>query len=257
MIFDAFPFFNEFAPLEIRCEELKDAVHILVESNLTHSGLSKKLYFKENKEAFNKYNIIHKVVDMPTGWDAWARERFQRNFISKILEEVAQGDDLVIISDADEIARESALKDVDEITHLVMDDFYYYLNFVSEFQGWSGAYAGKWRYLKGKNLSEERVKMPRVKMIAHAGWHFGWLGGTEKIKEKLKSFAHQELNTKTNQQQERIEERMGERKIFWHNGDARCVPIEIKEPDLPKYVVENKEKFRHLINETNDTSLPY
>jgi len=256
MIWDAFPFFNEFAQLEIRCEELKGVIHILVESNLTHSGLPKPLYFQENKKDFAKYNIIHKIVDFPKGLDAWGRERFQRNYISKILNDIAQDEDTIIIADADEIPRLEKIN-VEEITHFVMDDFYYYLNFVSEYQGWSGAYGGKWKYLKEKNLSEERVKMPRGKVVEHAGWHFGWLGGTEKIKEKLKSFAHTELNTKDNQQTERIEDRMSERKIFWHNGDARCIPIEVKEPDLPKYVVENKEKFKHLINETHNTPLPY
>ena len=51
MIFDCFTFFNELELLEIRCEELKelDVIHVVVESNLTHSGKSKPLYFSENK----------------------------------------------------------------------------------------------------------------------------------------------------------------------------------------------------------------
>ena len=50
-IYDCFNFFNELDLLEIRLNTLKDSVDyfVIVESNVTHSGQFKPLYYEENK----------------------------------------------------------------------------------------------------------------------------------------------------------------------------------------------------------------
>ena len=103
---------------------------VLVEATLTHSGLSKPLYYNENKERFTEFShkITHIIVDdMPitpeqiqaaispqdrkwldTGYqlgDNWVRERYQRNQIMRGLT-TCQPDDIIIIEDADEISKE-------------------------------------------------------------------------------------------------------------------------------------------------------
>ena len=65
-IYDCFNFFNELDLLEIRLNTLKDSVDyfVIVESNVTHSGQFKPLYYEENKERFKSFEdkIIHYVV---------------------------------------------------------------------------------------------------------------------------------------------------------------------------------------------------
>lgn len=63
-------FNDEFDMLEFRLEEYDEHVDyfVLVESNLTHSGVDKKFLFDENKERYSKFlhKIVHvKVDDLP------------------------------------------------------------------------------------------------------------------------------------------------------------------------------------------------
>jgi hypothetical protein len=66
MIYDAFLFFNELDLLDIRLNLLNDVVDkfVVVESTVTFSGKTKKLFFDENKQMFEKFSdkIIHIVV---------------------------------------------------------------------------------------------------------------------------------------------------------------------------------------------------
>ncbi|MBY0430568.1 MAG: N-acetylglucosaminyltransferase, partial [Rhodospirillales bacterium] len=108
-VFDCFSFFNEFDVLEIRLHELQGVVDrfVLVEADRTHAGQPKPLYFHENRQRFAAFldRIEHVVVrDMPEGDDPWRRERFQRDCITRGLGG-AGPDDLVMVSDVDEIPR--------------------------------------------------------------------------------------------------------------------------------------------------------
>ena len=66
-IYDCFPFFNELDLLEIRLNYLDPYVDhfVLCESNVTFSGISKKYFYLENKNLFEKFEhkIIHVAVD--------------------------------------------------------------------------------------------------------------------------------------------------------------------------------------------------
>ena len=54
LVYDCFNFFNEFDLLEIRLNELDGVVDyfVLCESNVTHNGIPKPMYFKENEKTF-------------------------------------------------------------------------------------------------------------------------------------------------------------------------------------------------------------
>jgi beta-1,4-mannosyl-glycoprotein beta-1,4-N-acetylglucosaminyltransferase len=113
-IYDCFPFYNELDLLELRLTELYDYVNyfVLVEANSTHQGNPKPYYFEENKERYAQWadKIIHiKVDDMPNHSDAWVNEAHHRNQIVRGLAD-ADADDLVVISDLDEIVRPAALE---------------------------------------------------------------------------------------------------------------------------------------------------
>ena len=122
MIYDCFSFFNELDILEIRLNTLNEVVDkfVLVEAPWTFTGNPKPLYFEENKERFKLFldKIIHIVADQPPvsptvteRENAWIRESHQRNSINAGLNN-AKNNDLIIISDLDEIPNPQIIKKI-------------------------------------------------------------------------------------------------------------------------------------------------
>ena len=115
-IMDAFPFFNEVEMLRVRLAELSPVVDkfILVESAMTHSGKPKELLFEQRRDEFEPWldKIIHVVMErLPDSKDHWVRERAQRNGIHEGIEQAgAYGEDVVLVSDTDEIPRRSTVR---------------------------------------------------------------------------------------------------------------------------------------------------
>ena len=104
-IFDCFSYLDEDLLLELRLNILDEYVDyfVIVEGNKTWQNNLKKLRFDIKKfEKYKKKIIYIPVTDMPGGDNPWIRENFQRNCISKGLVNATK-DDLVIISDLDEI----------------------------------------------------------------------------------------------------------------------------------------------------------
>ena len=121
-IYDCFTFFNELELLELRLKILSPYVDYfgLVESNVTHRGKSKPLYFDLNKENFSAYKdkIIYLKLNTNTKethpYD-WSIENLQRNTILNGLNN-CQDNDLIIISDLDEIPNPKILQQIKENT---------------------------------------------------------------------------------------------------------------------------------------------
>lgn len=129
-IYDCFTFYNEFELLELRLELLYPVVDhfVICECNKTQRGEDKPFYFAENKTRFAKYldKIINiQLTDAPqisktrtrSGGNVfagdWDIENYQRNGIMRGLVH-CQPDDLVIISDLDEIPNPEILSHLDE-----------------------------------------------------------------------------------------------------------------------------------------------
>lgn len=210
-IHDAFIFFNELDLLEIRLAELSGVVDrfVIVEAPITFQGAPKPLHFAENRERFARYlpRIKHVVVDdMPDTSSTWTREFHQREAIRRALSDCAP-DDLVHISDADEIPRAEALRAAagrGVLTYLHNALFIYYLNWAWNDEQWTRAYAAPWREIqKLDDLNAPRLKTPqdflglsqaqaRERILWDAGWHFSYIGGVDKVIAKLGAFAHDE-----------------------------------------------------------------
>src|SRR5437016_4827032 len=129
-LYDGFMFNNEFELLTLRCKELEplNPTHILVESDLTFSGLKKPLYFHERRNEFCQYNITAKVY-RSNATDPWVRERAQRNVI--VANQLIDDDDIFLITDADEIPKCSSVSkmmDDARCSELQMHNYRYYLN---------------------------------------------------------------------------------------------------------------------------------
>jgi len=199
-IYDCFMFFNELEVLDIRMDIMNDYVDyfVLVESDFTHSNKPKKLSFKENKHKFDCSKIIHVVLNSFMLSEPWVNENHQRNYIMKGLKG-ANPDDIVIVSDVDEIPNPKILIDnlhrleEVEVFSLKLKTFYYYVNCLQN-QIWCAPTVTKFKNL----LFPQDLRYRRFENLfgkdGEGGWHYGYIGGEERIRSKIKGFAHQELN---------------------------------------------------------------
>ena len=115
-VIDCFPFYNELDLLDFRLKYMDDVTDkfVLVEATHTHAGNPKELYFEKNKDRYTKYlhKIIHIIDDeCPNTDNPWDNENHQRRWILKGIEKSnPKDDDIIIISDVDEIVKKSIVE---------------------------------------------------------------------------------------------------------------------------------------------------
>ena len=259
MVYDCFIFFNELDLLEIRLNILSPVVDkfVLVEADRTFTNENKIFFFEENKEQFEPFleKIIYiKITDYELEYkSAWDMEFYQRNKIHEGIKN-CQENDVIIISDIDEIPNPDEIIKYKHgkyglgLSCLRLVFFYYFLNYqkiikkyfyMAKIITFSAYVNGKWTPQKirdGKNDS----------MIKKGGWHFSYLGGYEMIKYKIKSFAHQEFNNEKYVNEKIIEKIRKGYDLFDRKG-YRFVPVKIKKRTFPEYIVDNQEKYKHLM----------
>lgn len=234
MVYDTFMFFNEFELLETRLEYLYPIVDkfIITECYINQAGNPKPMYFKENEHLFEKYKdkiIYNPILDVPndmnirtgnivedkirdicskyTHYDhsvkRYDNETYQKECILTKLNQLGLSDnDVIMFSDLDEIPElsyvESILVDVPYDNHINVRQhmIQYYLN-VLKHEDWFGTRIFRWSYVKDLDigLNGLRVGKPAGSCTNDKhGWHITFMGGTEKIKEKIRSYGHQEFN---------------------------------------------------------------
>ena len=279
MIYDCFSFCNELDLLEIRLNVLKDVVDkfVLAEATHTHTGHPKPLYYKENKARFAEFEdkIIHIVVDdfplPPEGYTlrqaSWMRENWQRNALAKGFSN-AKPDDLILISDVDEIPSPEAIKQalqyegVVQFNQIFTNFYINYINYVRPL--WPGTKALRYSdFLNdatyaGMGLIEyvdENVNKPpsltRVRYV-HAkhsvnrsGWHFSYLGGAEAVLRKAKSIAHVEYVTEKTDSLEFVKSMIDSGFDITGCG-YRFFAVELDQR-FPAFLLENQNRYQHLI----------
>lgn len=202
-IFDCCTFFNEAEILEIRMAELYDVVDrfVVVEAAQTYAGEPKALTFGDHHERFRPYmdKIRYVVVDELAGTFSWQREACQRDAILRGLED-CRDDDMVIISDVDEILRREVVerlggqaRDSDSILIAELDMFYYRLNYRFS-RDWRAALAAPFNVVRqlGPNIVRYLAKQDIGHVIPDAGWHFSWIGDLDRFSAKLNAYSHRE-----------------------------------------------------------------
>lgn len=277
-IYDVFTFFNELDLLEIRLNILDPYVDyfVIVESTQTFSGLPKKLFYEENKHRFEKFNhkIIHYVVDdtpddendlrkrllnkgigaldqeiiynaltsdnIPKGIVHWLKEFYQKEMIKKALVGLSDTD-MCFISDVDEIWNPEIMIDFtkDSIFRLIQLSYVYYLNNRSN-ELWHGTLVTKYANIKHACLNHLRIKLnPSHVYIKGGGWHFTNQGGAESIKMKIEaSYSQDDYNN------DDIKSRIKERILKNKDYIGRKYKFWTDEKDLPKYILDHKEKYK-------------
>ncbi len=253
-VFDVFPFNNELRMLRLKLHEMSDWVDgfVLVEARQTFTGAPKPLVFQENKDQFAEFasKIIHVVVDAfpPYVRHAWAREYHQRDMGVVALDGRASEDDLVIISDTDEIVSKDAVLGFEgEYASLGMERFRYFMNYRQALPPERlKTYAALWRarYLGQVGLSTARDTLrfdKQAPWIGHAGWHFTSIGDGSAIRYKMDSTSHQEHAGAPVEAFDAMLSRLraGEREPGWER-------LELDER-FPAYLQVHREEFEDVL----------
>ena len=242
---DAFLFFQELDLLDIRLEYLDPYVDffVIVEACQTFSGKPKPFNFECHKERYSRYahKICYlKIEDFHESFDSvtsflkaqntsshskilqillehkhypkseirWVLDTYHRECIHLALDEIANDDDIIILSDLDEIPSEKLFSDGtlsilgNHPRVCKQHEFCYYLNFYKD-SDWLGTIFSIYGTIKGHSLNGLRIDSKAIRSFIHqdaienGGYHFTSCGNVQEIAEKIKSWAHQEFNTKS------------------------------------------------------------
>lgn len=281
-IYDCFTFYNEFEMLDLRLNILDKYVDkfVLVEGNKTHAGKDKPFYFDKNKEKFEKFKnkIIHiKVSDFPSFENSktdslnnrWIYENFQRDAIMRGLANCSP-DDIVIISDCDEIANPKAIlkyknSKANGIWQLNAISTYYYFNLINLRE----TPLDKIKIARYKNLidpkqnleikdafAQSKYGLPtyfrytKGKEIKNGGWHFSYLMDEEKISQKIASIAEQHVNNENSSNIDNIKRKIAACEDIFEREGYEFLPVKL-DKNFPRYIIENKEKYNKYILKEN------
>lgn len=215
-IFDCFTFYNEFDLLELRLKEHWDSVDYFVisEANLTFQGNKKPFFLYDNWDRFKDYHekIIHiKVEDMPSeDPNPWIREIFQRNSLIRGLD-IANPEDIIAVSDCDEILRKSTWKTIrEEQDYKFWGSYSYTFNFKLNYMMTQQLSPHFYFIFNMATRAKEKIMPMNLRMkrdeimqqgasiedciIHHGGWHFSYLGDTDYVANKLRSYSHTEYS---------------------------------------------------------------
>lgn len=233
-VFDCFQFFNELDLLEIRLEMLYDIVDyfVIVESNKTHSNLPKDYILEKHLSDFDKYKskIIYIKETFPDNifsyekreennpnnkiynqiislfqddsendlklFETFARDYLQREYIKLGLVN-AEDEDMILISDLDEIPNPSVVQKI-KLEKLykkcmMMDCHNFYVNNLCH-TNWFGTVSVSFSDTKSKSITQIRNERVKYDKFYDAGWHLSFVGGVDRIKNKIMSYSHQEYN---------------------------------------------------------------
>ena len=276
-IFDTFTFYNELDLLELRMNILGDIVDYFVinEATITFTGKKKPLYFAENKERFKKWEdkIIHHVLDdnnetLEKYWEGvpyhrsmmeddiyklplhYQRACFHKDSAIYALLDHAQDDDIILTSDADEIANPEAIKAIDEwfdpSNHYVLKGpvYYYYLNLLCE-KEWMGTRVSTMKMLKTMSVDKLRQSHQDAWKVEDGSWHWSFFGDADTVRAKMDAYEHQENNLP--QFRDSMEERI-EKGIDPFGRDYLYTPQVVPIDDtFPEYIIQNKDKLAKFI----------
>jgi beta-1,4-mannosyl-glycoprotein beta-1,4-N-acetylglucosaminyltransferase len=294
-IFDCFMYFDEELVLDLRLNILYQDVDyfVIVESIYNHKGERKDLLFDiqkfqkfRNKIIYLVYDEIPDLVESINDTDdekekdrkyimnALYRENTQRDFILEGLNN-ADNNDLILISDVDEIPKLSSLnfnQIDDEIILFKQDMFYYKYNLALPNFKWTGTKATKKNRLKSpqwlRNVKDKKYpfyridtmfsdkKYTNIKIIKDGGWHFTNIKTPKMIQHKLKSYLHHREFDQASLSIFEINELVEKKQALYDLGaDKRNNKVgnglilenfEMKK--LPDYIINNLEKYKSWLD---------
>ena len=289
---DCFMYYDEDLVLDIRLNMLNKFVSyfVICEANFNHNGSKREFQFDIKKFSKFKDKIIYiplkeqpKNIKMINESDslniknskildnALLRENFQRNYLLNKIKDF-NNEDLIIISDLDEIPNLENFIYKAKITFFEQKMFYYKLNLIHKNFTWYGSKIVKKKHLinpqwlrniKSKKYPFWRIdiifsktKYNSINFIKDGGWHFTNIKSAEKIDHKMKNFLHHLEYEESGLNVKDVEKIIAEKKVFYnHKADKRekkwnaQIFLE-KERDqfLPEYILKNRSKFKDWLD---------
>lgn len=293
MIYDYFLYYDEDSLLEMRLNTLEHVVDrfVIVESRYTFTGKRReKLHFDIGKFTRFRDKVIYVVNDISPIFyqqacksnsflvkagetDPWENEANARNQIMQGLAG-AQDDDIIIVSDVDEISHPEAIKAFSR-RHLCTTLHQQYFNFkfivrvLNEdgtprcailakrvtFRTLQNFFMGQPELLRnvkrrGTPIRENWLRWKwlnfRTKTIKNGGWHFFWVMSDERISEKMSSISHTERNCPELNNPDHIR-RCVENNIDSWNRPRRIEIVPVTSRQFPAWLVENLHQLTDLI----------
>ena len=263
-IYDCFQYFNEDHIVDLRLNVLDKFVDYFVisESTKTHQGKTKKLNFDIKKFSKFKKKIIfiaadykeHVDFDKHTGGES-PIEQHQRNALMEGVKK-ASPEDLIILSDSDEIPDLTKLSEINNKKKFVAFSqkmFMYKLNLQNlEESNWIGSRITKKKNIKSfqdlRNLKFKDYPFWRIdklnQQIINGGWHFSYMQTPSQILNKIQSFSHGEYNNDILSEKSIQKKILSKEDIFGRG--IRLEKIRI-DNTFPEYIIQNLDKYSDWI----------
>ena len=170
----------------------------------------------------------------------------------------ANDDDLIILSDVDEIPNLNKLNLFNKKNFGVFSQrmFMYKINFLNlDEDNWHGSKiclkknlkSPQWlRNLKFKKYPFWRFDKPKnIQIIQDGGWHFAYLQNAENISKKIKSFAHGEFNKEHLTDEAKIRDKIQNGEDVFERG-FKIKKVNIDET-FPDYIQKNQDMLKNWI----------
>ena len=245
-------------------KKFKDKInYIFVDKNPNNL---KKINHNDDNDTVNSKKINNSII----------LEHNQRNMINEGLKSASKND-LIIVSDIDEIPILDGIdfeKSKNKIIFFKQQMFYYKFNLLYQNFEWIGSKACRkkdfispqWlRDTKNKKYPFWRIdtyfnknKYTNIFLIENGGWHFTQIKSSEGIFSKLNTFAHHADFKGSGLGLQDISKAVKEKKVLYDHtadkdkqdhkwiGKKTLTTIELS--SLPKYIIQNQEKFKEWID---------
>ncbi|CAM1503064.1 Fc.00g078400.m01.CDS01 [Cosmosporella sp. VM-42] len=279
-IYDLFMVNTEMDFLEIRLNTLYDYVDyfVIVESPRTFQGRPKPLTIKENWDKFKQFHdkMIYHELQFPKGFKpklTWDYEDLQRNAMyDQVIpaltgRQAAVEGDVLLVADADEIPRPSALlvlRSCNFPRRLTLGSKFYYYSFQFLHNGaeWphpqATYYEGN-KTLLPSNLRNGDAGVPLLRnfekgQLGNAAWHCSSCFATvHEFLNKMASFSHMWMNEPEYQDRDKIATAVREGKDLWGRRKDTFRRIE-NNTDVPRFLLEEGERFKYMMNRDGETA---
>ena len=277
-VYSATQFCNELDILDLRLNTLNPVVDyfIVTESDCYWDGTPKPFYLKDNWGRFEKFwgKLIYQMnTDLPSDYvnltpemgrndtekfilqrvlagDWWGhehapygRDTFEKESVYIALQN-CEADDMLLLSDLDEIADPEAVKfvldsyDHNDIYNFNLRQFYYYMNVEKDHEE-LGPTLLSFENFKKVSFCELKMRR-RGPTVHHGGWHFSYQGGKDAIKHKIETFSEWYFNTV--EVKDNIENSMNSALTSGRDLFGRPTNfVEASILSLPQYVIEHRD----------------
>lgn len=237
MVVDAVLYNGERDIFDLRYGILKDVVDefVVVEFGKTFSGKVKEAHpINLPKVSYHFFTQVdfRKQMEFPP---AFEMEFNQREMIHQCLTHL-KDEDIVFVGDVDEIWEPDK---IETGTKSRLRVYAYWLNHRSSEDFALGPVCMEYKILKHWGLNRLRTDTPLTADLR--GWHFTNMGGPEALRKKIEAYGHQEFNTLE------IKENLVERMMRSQDYIGRDFKMRKDESELPSYLLQNKEQFKHLL----------